>query len=73
MLYAKSISDQLPCDKHSKLDFHVDLIPVVKLFLGPMGKNLDIAKWLLQLYSNLAFCVSDTESLSDAHNKKFFD
>lgn len=51
----------------------LDLIPQVMYFLGPKGKQTDLAQGLTPLYSNMALSASETESLNLAYNQLFFD
>lgn len=52
---------------------YVDLIPQIKYFLGPKGKDSEIAKGLTPLYSNMALAASEQETLTMAYNQMFFD
>lgn len=52
---------------------NVEMIPVVKFFLGPKGKNSEIAKGLVQLYSEIGLAASEVESITMAYNQEFFD
>lgn len=52
---------------------YLDLIPQVMYYLGPKGKQTDLAKGLTPLYSNMALGASETEHLNLAYNQLFFD
>lgn len=60
-------------DMTTEVTYYLEIVPVVKFFMGPKGKLSEIAKGLTDLYNGIALGVSEQESISMAYKQEFFD